>query len=95
MLRKFVRSRKGNFALTTAIVSVPLFLAVGMAVDYSNMSRTRTDIQQALDAASMQIAFETTSGKTDAELEAFGQQAMLANLDTSVATSDSSPQLHY
>jgi len=95
MLRKFLHSRNGNFALTSAIAAIPLFLSVGMAVDYANMSRTRTDLQQALDAASMQIAFETASGKTDAELEAFGQQAMLANLDTSVATSDSPPQLHY
>jgi Flp pilus assembly protein TadG len=95
MLMNFFRSREGNFTLISGLVAVPLFLAVGMAVDYSNMSRVRTDLQQALDAASMQIAFEATSGKTDAELEAFGDEAMLANLDSNVANAATPPQLHY
>lgn len=95
MLVRFLRSRDGNIALLVGILAIPLLLAVGAAVDYGNMGRVRTQLQQALDAASMQMAFKATSGMTDTELEAFGNQAMLANLDSYIAKSANPPTLHY
>lgn len=95
MVTKFVSSTKGNFSLVAALVAIPLLLAVGLSVDFANMSDTRAKLQAALDAASMQIAVSASSGLSDAGLEAFGNRAMLANLDPPIANSTMPPALHY
>lgn len=94
-LRAFFSARKGNFTTFTAIGILPLFMAVGTAVDYGNMVRIRSALQSALDAATMQIALEITSGKTDAQLETFGNEVLLANLDGNIGASDNQPELTY
>ncbi len=95
MLRKFLHDRRGNMVMAAGIMTIPLILAVGSAVDLTNMSRVRSELQSALDAASMQIAFYASSGMTNDELQAFGNQVLLANLGSSIATSASPPILYY
>ncbi len=95
MFRQFVKSCDGNVAMIAGIMIIPILLSVGLAVDFANMSRIRSHIQSALDAAAMQIALNASSGMTDAELQTFGNQAMLANLDSSIANSANPPVLHY
>lgn len=56
-------------------------LALGLGIDTMNMTRTRSQIQDALDAAAMQIAINVNSGRSDAELEALGNAFLKANVD--------------
>lgn len=95
MIRQFLDSRDGNVAIIAGLLIIPIMLSVGMAVDFANMSRIRGQLQSALDVAAMQIAVNASSGMTDGELETFGNQVMLANLDGSIANSASPPALSY
>jgi Flp pilus assembly protein TadG len=58
VLHRFARDRGGNFALMTSIMAMPLLLGIGMALDYSTISRTRADLQNSLDAAVLSVARE-------------------------------------
>ena len=51
MIRRFLRDKRGNFAMLTAIAIVPIMGALALAVDYAEMSRQRQDTMNALDAA--------------------------------------------
>jgi len=57
-LHRFAGDRGGNFALMSAVLATPLLLGVGMALDYSTITRTRSDLQNSLDAAVLSIARE-------------------------------------
>ncbi|UUP16263.1 TadE/TadG family type IV pilus assembly protein [Nitratireductor thuwali] len=52
----FGRDKAGNFGMLAALLSLPLLGAVGLAIDYSTMSRTRVELQQAIDAAVLAVA---------------------------------------
>ena len=56
MIRRFVRDRGGNFAMMTAIALVPIMGALTLAIDYSEMSRQRQAMFNALDAAGIATA---------------------------------------
>lgn len=56
--KQFVSDRGGNFALFSAILAVPLILGAGVALDVANITRTKTQLQNALDAAVLAIARE-------------------------------------
>lgn len=53
LLARFVRHRSGNIAMTFAIASVPVTLAVGAAVDYSFANRTKAALDSYADAAAL------------------------------------------
>lgn len=55
---EFLGDRRGNFAIISSLVVLPLLLSVGMAVDYSTIIRTRSNLQNALDAAVLAAARE-------------------------------------
>ncbi len=67
IIRRFGADRSGNFAIILALASIPIFGGLGLAVDYANASRMKSDFQQALDSASVAIARE---GKAVTEDEA-------------------------
>ena len=67
-------------AVGTVVMLVPLMLAVGLAVDAGNMNRVRGHVQASLDAATMEIAVNVSSGLTDAELQVLGDDFLKANL---------------
>jgi hypothetical protein len=48
---RILRDQHGNVAITFALVTLPLVIAVGAAVDYSRISLTHTELQEALDSA--------------------------------------------
>ncbi|MHA6686648.1 TadE/TadG family type IV pilus assembly protein [Mesorhizobium sp. A556] len=58
MSTDFLRDQRGNFALITAFLAVPLLMTVGMSVDYSTILRTRSNLQNTLDAAVLAVARE-------------------------------------
>jgi hypothetical protein len=78
--RRFRRDRGGNVAMLAAGLMVPLLVSAGLSIDAHNVSRLRSDIQSALDAATMEMAVHLNSGRSDDELEQMGQKLLLANL---------------
>lgn len=54
----FAADRSGNFAIISALLSIPLVLSAGVALDIATISRTKTELQQALDAAVLAVARE-------------------------------------
>ncbi|EKF18011.1 hypothetical protein NA2_15057 [Nitratireductor pacificus pht-3B] len=79
-LRKFGADRAGNFAMIAAVAMLPLVGIAGFAVDYSNMSRVRVQLQQALDSAVLAVA-QKGSKISDAEAEGIAERFMSGNLD--------------
>lgn len=55
-LRRFVRSRSGNFAAVAALLAVPLVVGAGVALDVSTITRVKSDLQQSLDSAALAVA---------------------------------------
>ena len=65
----FASDRRGNFAILTATLSVPMLFAAAYMIDVSMITRTKTELQQALDAAVLAVAREGKDiSLTDAEI---------------------------
>ena len=79
-LKRLATDRGGNVAMLAAGLSLPIMVSIGLSVDAANMTRLRSDIQAALDAAAMEMAVHVNSGLSDSELEALGEKFLLANL---------------
>lgn len=77
-MRQFWSDREGNVALVFALVSIPLFGAMGAALDYSMASAYRTDIQKSLDATA--LALTKIMPADQATLDTVGMQFFTANL---------------
>lgn len=61
MLKSFVRSKSGNFAMMTAI-TMPMLVGVsGLGVDYAHLSSVRVKLQNAADTAVLVASREGTS----------------------------------
>jgi Flp pilus assembly protein TadG len=58
VIKRFAADRSGNFAIFGALALVPLVLGAGVALDVATISRTKTELQQALDAAVLAVARE-------------------------------------
>lgn len=56
ILSRFGSDARGNVAMLFALCSLPIFGMVGAAVDYTRASRLHTQVQAALDAASLAVA---------------------------------------
>lgn len=106
MLKKFLRDRRANVLPMFAIATVPLIVAAGGVVDYTNAFNQRTVVQDAMDAAAL-AAGKKVSLLTTEEIQDLADQYFLANitpdkvtnvpdLDTSVggSTVDIDTQLH-
>ncbi len=50
-LSAFLKDRRGNFAPTMAVAFMALSMSAGVAIDYSNLSRSKAAIDNSLDAA--------------------------------------------
>ncbi|RVC92535.1 hypothetical protein EN739_25125, partial [Mesorhizobium sp. M2A.F.Ca.ET.017.03.2.1] len=51
MARRFLASRDGSMMPMMVLLTIPLVTAVGFSVDYTSAVTTRSDMQNALDAA--------------------------------------------
>ncbi|MBR0968317.1 pilus assembly protein [Bradyrhizobium diazoefficiens] len=73
-LRRFSRDRRGNIAVIFAIALIPLISFLGMAVDYSQAVRARTQMQAALDSTSLMLSRDLSTGViTSAQVNAKAQ----------------------
>lgn len=80
MIRRFLRDRRGNYALMTVITMVPLMGALALAIDYTQLIRQRQDTLNALDAAGIATAQQIVSGATDDAVKAYAKDFFEANL---------------
>ena len=79
MMRALFRSQEGNFGVFAAILVAPLMAVAAYAVDYVDLVRARTNLQNAADAAVLAAA---SSGKTlKRDLEDIVRKTIVANLD--------------
>gem|GEM_PF-1960150 len=91
-LNKFLKNTSGNFAITTAVIALPLFTAAGLAVDYSNFINLRNSVQSSLDASGLATGAEFVQGENtdltpdqlEEYLEAYAEDFFLANLPDGV-----------
>jgi Flp pilus assembly protein TadG len=58
VFRRFLTDASGQFAILAALTSVPLLMGVGLAVDYSNILRLKSELQTAVDSAVLAVAHE-------------------------------------
>ncbi len=56
VLQRFAISRKGNFAVMTAILAAPVIIAAGMSVELANAYQKKKDFQNGLDSATLAAA---------------------------------------
>ena len=56
LLRRFSLDITGGFAPTTALLLVPLLVSAGLAVDYTNILRVRSELQNSVDSAALAVA---------------------------------------
>ncbi|MCB1383395.1 MAG: VWA domain-containing protein [Notoacmeibacter sp.] len=88
-LAGFWRNAGGNFSVLFAALALALFGGVGFALDYSNLSRVRQDMQNAADAAALVAAKETEMSAGDRKelarrLVAGNNQVELKSLDIKI-----------
>ena len=80
MLKQFIRNEDGNYAVIFALASLPIFASVGMAVDYSNVTRLKTEMTSSIDAACIAVGKEFLTGtKTDEQLRTYSSDYFYAN----------------
>ncbi len=82
MLNRFLSDARGTAAIIFSLAAIPMLLAAGMAVDFMNAHRYKTQVQNALDAAVLATA---TSTQDDAERIAQGVAVFQANFDSAAA----------
>ena len=62
MARRFWNDRGGNFAVITALAALPVFGAMGMAMDYSRALKVRDLFQDRADSTALSIARQGPAG---------------------------------
>lgn len=77
MLRKFLESRSGNFAILSGVTMIPLCLAAGLAVDYSRHHSAQRHLQEMADATSLALA--ASKEQNQARLEQIANDYLAAN----------------
>lgn len=80
MIREFLRDRRGNYALLTAVALVPIMGGLALAVDYTQMAKQRQQTMNALDAAGIATARRIVEGATDDQAKAYAKSFFETNL---------------
>ena len=80
-LRRFFSDTKGNIAILFGLAIIPLFGAMGAAVDYSLANASRTALQASLDNTGLMLA--KMMPLSDADLNTRGWQIFQGNLGSS------------
>ena len=79
---RFGKADAGNFGLILGLSAVPLIVAIGGVVDYSNALRQKAGVQAAADAAALSAA--KYSGKDEAARTSRANMFFKANLDADI-----------
>lgn len=86
LLRDFASNRSGNFAMQTALVAGPVFLASMAALDVTNMMRVKENVCNALDASVLAAGREYMTNGDKTALQTYGRKF----LDENISTTDKS-----
>ncbi|MGB8816726.1 MAG: pilus assembly protein TadG-related protein, partial [Rhizobiaceae bacterium] len=91
----FIKNTDGNFAPLMALMALPIFGGVALSVDYSNLTRLKTELRSAADATCVPVAKMFLSGdSTDAQVKAFGAEFFAGNFNkNSRFTSDANLEI--
>ncbi len=85
----FLEDNKGTFATIFGVSAFALFLSMGLAVDYSQMSRAKSLMNNSLDAAILATGNELLENQpTSTELRTIFENHLYANLGNHAALSD-------
>ncbi|MBB3545541.1 TadE/TadG family type IV pilus assembly protein [Rhizobium sp. BK399] len=76
---RFFRNNDGNFAVITALASVPLLCAASLAIDYTNASFEAEKLQAALDGATLKAAQLYGQGQTEEQATEGGNEMFFGN----------------
>ncbi|WP_192847136.1 pilus assembly protein TadG-related protein [Aureimonas sp. AU4] len=79
MVGAFARDQRGNFAIFTALLMVPVLFSIGAAVDMGIFYRNEKQVQSALDAAALAAAKQFPLDSDPARLEAYARSYFDAN----------------
>lgn len=95
-VRRFVRDRSGNFMMMFGLGVGVIFLAAGIAVDYSMALAGKTRVNNALDAATLATARALSVGEINPDnAEDYLERIFAANIGTAVDDLEDSPYLLY
>ena len=78
-LKNFSKSQNGSTAVIFGLAAVPLFLAVGAAMDITRLSAATTQVQAALDAGA--LAGAAANAPNDSAREDLALKAFMTNLN--------------
>ena len=79
-IQKFSRDQKGNLAITFALAMVPLMFSVGATVDYTQINRIQSRLQETADSAALYAIKELRDGGYDEEkVDQFAQDMVASN----------------
>lgn len=81
ILRRFRFSRSGNFGAMTAILTVPLILGMGLAIDFSRFQGAHRHLQEVADSVSLALAGASDRDQTKMTEQA--QRFVDSNFDPS------------
>lgn len=65
LLRRFAMSASGNVAVIFGLLTMPIMIVAGVAVDYGRMGQMQTLMQSTTDLVALAAAKEKEAGKTD------------------------------
>ena len=80
MISRFLKDRRGNYAMMMGIAMLPIMGSLAIAVDFSEMNRQKQATINALDAAGIATARQVVTGASDAALIAYANDFFEANL---------------
>lgn len=78
-LRAFARDRRANVAMVFALLAIPLTLATGMGIDYTNAARIRSKLNAAADAAALSAVNSSAMLLTNSQAQALATNLFNAN----------------
>jgi Flp pilus assembly protein TadG len=91
-MRRFIRDRGGNTALTFAVSLIPIMFLTGMGIDFSSATEKRLRLNSAADAAALSMVTPTAMSETCATAQTTAQNifnaqaAQISNLDYTTPT---------
>jgi len=68
MLKRYLKSESGNFAMMAAITLPVMLIAVGTAVDFSSAAKNRQNLQDIVDNATLAAAQMKDGGRKDMQI---------------------------
>lgn len=81
-MKCFFRCQRGNTAMITGLLAIPMIVVIGAAVDLSRANTVRVHAAIALDSAILATAKELASGTDEAAAIAAGEATFAENIST-------------